>query len=254
MNDKKTPKTPIINSDTIFRIVPIVISIIALIVTLKNNVEQDKKWRYANLGKIEITDVRHFSYGEYTLQEIKSINWGYNPILLDITNQSSQSFKYQNTVNLVNCVTAKNKKTYEYVKYPSLKTVGDMHSFLSRRGKLDTTDWVFFRHFRIIICLENIGGTACKILSQAMGYEETFIPIKDAYNVENGMSYMIGKNPISLGSHQKTYTNFEADFLFDQPTPNKYFFEISYEDSNKNIQKMKVHLEFDENGWSIISG
>jgi hypothetical protein len=250
MTTKKIPKKALISGDLFLRIAPLIISVVAIIMTYKNNAEQDKKWRTSNLGNVEISDVRFFSYGEYKTQEINKINWGYIP-LFDFSRQPDQPFKYQNSVELCTSITAHNRETYEYVKYAGLKSVNDMVKYLSSRGKFDSTEWIFYKHYQIIIRLENFGGTPCKVVDQSISYADQFDSIEDAHHVKNGGGYIIGKNPFTINPHQGIYTNFEGDFLLNSKMSTRFRLEFKYQEINGKVILKRGHLEFSGDGWSI---
>ncbi len=79
------------NSPSFFSDPKVIISILALVVsvtsiiwTLANQWEQNRRWDNLNRGNPEIKEARMIKWREYTIEEAKTIDWGYEPDLYGI--------------------------------------------------------------------------------------------------------------------------------------------------------------------------
>ncbi|MDP3442662.1 MAG: hypothetical protein Q8T08_07330 [Ignavibacteria bacterium] len=206
----------------IISILAIIISGISLIWTLANQWEQNRRWDKLNEGNPEIFEIKLSNWGEFTREQAKSIQWGYDPLLFE-KNEASSVFVTPN------CLVMRSAQTGERIQNTNpFFTFEEGQNELKRVGF--NGDAILFRLFRPRFAIENMGKTEVKDLDINIDVK---LPDQDWIRA-------FTSNPkIRLAGAQKSTISFDLEYPLSRKLPDQITYKIHFKYLNYKNKMME---------------
>jgi hypothetical protein len=201
----------------------LVISILSLIRTFKNQKDQNFRWDKLNEGNPVIKEIRFQNWKELSSIEAKNIIWGYNPTIY-AKGEATDSFVLPYFLKLRNA-----KDNLPIPNSNPIFTIEEVESELNRLGINE--DVIISKIFSIKIEIENVGKTEIKNFD---------IQIDAKLMDQVHENIFQSKSKISLASNQKINLPFtlEIPIAMDLPEDIPLKIKLNYSNfKNENIFK-----------------
>jgi len=221
--------------DFVWKAIPIILSSLALLLTVANNCNQNQKWDKLNLGSISVRSVKLFNFREITAQDFKSIDWGYVPSVT-----SDASTLNPNRLLVQSSVIAFNTKTKKYFRDPFYISIPEIKNQLIADREYDSASIQFLKHYYVIIEIENVGGTDCKLLTEHIKFMDRGTEV----------STSLGEEVYTLPAKRISISKFKLDIPIEQQFPTPIKMEITYTNIKNQKKVTKALLTYD-GGWRI---
>jgi hypothetical protein len=219
----------------------LLVSFVALIWTLANQAEQNRRWEKLNAANPEVKEIKMVSYKEVSKDEAMNTNWGYDPLIY-AKGEATNIFYLPYFLSLYDSTT--NEKI---AKANPVFTFSEIEAELKRIGHSNKIK--VFKHFRPKFVIENVGKTSAENLS---------IQIDAKIPGQEWQPAFTSNAQITLSGGQVSTIFFDIDLPHNFPLSEQISFKITFSWIDihlKNLSKIiNTKWTTNDNFWSYESG
>jgi hypothetical protein len=221
-------------------ILAIIISIVSLIFTISNQVDQNSKWDKLNQPNLILKEVKFLNWNEVTKDDALKTEWGYKPVLY----QKTGSF---NHYVLPYFISIYKKDSNQRVSNANISfTINQIVAELNKL-KIKSEDVILYRLFRNVMVIENIGKTNAK---------KIFSTVKAKMD-NQWVDAFTANTKIELSTNQTSSISFDIELpLFkDIPQELDFIIYLEWENTNNKKEKKSIAVKWtsQDNYWSYGS-
>ena len=225
----------------VLSLLALLVSIVALIWTLANQAEQNRRWEKLNAANPEIKQIKMVTYKEVTKDEAMKTNWGYDPLIY-AKGEATNIFYLPYFLSLYDLTT--NEKIS---KANPVFTFSEIEAELKRIGHSNKI--MVFKHFKPKFEIENMGKISVENLS---------IQIDAKIPGQEWQSAFTSNAQITLSGGQVStiITDFELPVNIALPAQISFKITFTWIDiHSKNLSKtINAKWTTNDNFWSYDSG
>jgi hypothetical protein len=225
----------------VLSLLALLVSIVALIWTLANQTEQNRRWEKLNAANPEIKEIKMVSYKEVSKDEAMNTNWGYDPLIY-AKGEATNVFYLPYFLSLYD------SKTNEKIANANpVFTFSEIETELKRIGYCNNI--MVFKHFRPKFVIENMGKTSADNLS---------IQIDAKIPGQEWQPTFSSNVQITLSGGQVSTIFFDIDLPLNIPLPEQISFKITFswiDIHSKNLSNIiNSKWTTKDNLWSYENG
>jgi len=198
--------------------------------------EQNKKWDYLNLAKIELLESKFFGWEEMSIQESKSRNWGYQPTLFKIVKEDIITDK----VYVIDPLILWNEQDNMVIENSHFKMVNEANT-IAQGLKLDIKDLSIRKNLRTKLKFKNVGQTEAIEFSIGVRFfnwnTEEWQPIHETPPID------------ILHAASNRYQSFDIYIPLEWEIPQEIRFQVdmTYKSVNNQVTERTINLEYHKN-------
>jgi hypothetical protein len=219
----------------------LIVSIVALIWTLANQAEQNRRWEKLYAANPEIKEIKMIAYKEVRKDEAMNIDWGYKPEIY-AKGEATDIFFLPFYLSL------RDSSTNEPIMRANpVFTIAEVEKELKRIGHKNKV--FVFKHLKPKFVIENMGKTPVEDLN---------IQVDTKTPGQNWQSAFTSNSKLTLASGQTTTFFIEIEFPFEIELPKEINFSLSLEWKNihgkSTSKKTYAKWTSEDNFWSYDNG
>jgi len=225
----------------ILSLLALIVSIVALIWTIANQGDQNRRWEKLNAANPEIKEIKMIAYKEVGQNEAMNIDWGYKPEIYAKGEASNIFF-------LPFYLSMRDSSTNEPITRANpVFTIAEMEAELKRIGHKNKV--FIFKHLKPKFVVENMGKTSV---------EDLTIQVDAKIPGQECQSAFTSNSKMTLAGGQLSTFFIEIEFPFEIELPKEINFRLFLEWKNihgKSASK-KTYAKWTsaDNFWSYDNG
>lgn len=225
----------------IISILALLVSISALVWTLANQWEQNRRWEKLNAPNPEIKEIKMTSYKEVSKEEAMHTIWGYDPLIY-AKGEATNIFFLPYYLSIHDSAT--NEKLS---RANPVFTIEEVKVELKRIGQTNKVN--IYKLFRPKFIFENMGKTSAKNVSIKVDAKFPNQEWQPAFTSNSTMA-------LSGGQSSSIYFDFELPLKVEHPKQLNFRISIRWLDTNSKLVDKIIYAKWtsNDNFWSYDNG